>query len=443
MALSSLTDREQNLLMQLSYCNVDPNTGTSKTMGDLIASLRDSGALSSELASAISSSPALMDLKLVGYSNYDSWTANTTDPSRTSGFVGYAFEDSSGDRGLVFRGTQDAMDWVDNAGASAFGDSLQVQHALDFFATYGNSDGGNYVFGHSKGGNLATEVFINNLDIVEGAHVFNAQPVNWLLLTPEQQAALRSSRYDFAAVDRDLVSKIGVTPYETRFVQLNPDYADTVFGPHDLKAALYDDSGNGYAIQPQPFVDKLLEAAVAGLFHYLATQPWALGTVAIATAIEWVVDGMSQLQQFYEVLVEKASGVVNKIAGLPAALMGALSNFFAELGNALKKRLQDILGRLGRAAARMAGPVRVSTGQLRHVAATLGRVQGRISTIDRRLDRLTSLIEPEKKVVLIAIDWSVGYDYRLARCISYLNSAAQRFESGELALVTRAAQYRT
>lgn len=81
--------------------------------------------------------------------------------------------------------------------------------------------------------------------------------------------------------------------------------------------------------------------------------------------------------------------------------------------------------------------IKVDTGALRTYAGRLGRVNSRISKLDRRLDTLYGQVGLRDLWSLLQADVLTGYSWRLTRCINYLNDTAYDFESVERSLTNQ------
>lgn len=66
------------------------------------------------------------------------------------------------------------------------------------------------MLGHSKGGNLATYVYVNNLEDKVGAYVLNGAPIYWYSLTKEQKKHYSRDRYMFVVYEGTLFLKLAM-----------------------------------------------------------------------------------------------------------------------------------------------------------------------------------------------------------------------------------------
>lgn len=270
--LSNNTDYINNLLNQLAYVDVKQNwepgdnlcTVIESTDPELAGQLREAG---------------LGDYVIKDYQNDNS----------TNGFAATAFENpDTGEAGMSFRGTENLndfgsdiggvitgdeeainsqIDMLDNGSTAITGDSAQAREAVEFFERNRSHTGQNYLYGHSKGGELASQVYAQYHMLINEVHVINPQPINPQSLTEEQRAAFNNGKFDAIVVDGDLVWKLGDAPYSVRIVENNGSQ-DGFFGPHALQSATYDSEGNA-VIEDDPFKDYFWQEVAGGVANFV------------------------------------------------------------------------------------------------------------------------------------------------------------------------------
>ena len=444
--LSSNTDYQNNLLNRLAYC--DLKKGTWKSGDDLITVLKANGytQLADELSSA-----GIKGLKIRDYVN------NNSD----SGFAAIAFEDIyTGERGMSFRGTENLdkmgsdiggvisgdkkaddainsqIDMIDNASTAITGDSAQAQEAIAFYEKNRSEDGDNYLYGHSKGGELAAEVFSEYHDEIQQVHVINPQPINWASLTEEQKKAFNSGKFDAVVVDGDLVWLLGGVPYPVRIIENNGN-SDGFFGPHELTSAKYDPITGEAIIEDEPYKDYVGQG-LAGLAACIIISTIQAGYDLGAEVWSWVEEGYKfftedipeAAQKFYDAIVATYDKVKNYISGVK----DNIKNFIGKMGAAVKNWYNRNLN-AGYKYASANPQINVDTYKLRTYAQRLQRVNGRISRLDGRLDSLYWRVGLLDLWNLMQADILTGYSWRLNRCVSYLNDTATDFENAESALL--------
>lgn len=257
--LSNSNDYSNNLLNQLAYVDINQDWKPGANLCDIV---EKSGY--AELAQSLRDA-GFGEYVIKDYENNNS----------SNGFAAIAFVNpENGEVGMSFRGTENLnnfgsdiggictgddeatnrqIDMLDNASTAITGDSSQASDAVSFFVRNRNDSGENYLYGHSKGGELASQVYARYHFLINGVHVINPQPINTQRMTEEQRMAFQEGKFDAIVIDGDLVWKLGQSPYPVRFVQNNG--TDTsFFGPHMLNSATYDDNGNA-VIEDEPFKD--------------------------------------------------------------------------------------------------------------------------------------------------------------------------------------------
>ena len=258
--LAKCSDEVNNLLNQLAYADIDADWQSGDNLVTVLYNCEEYD-LADKLVAA-----GLEDYTIKDYQNENS----------SNGFAAIAFENpKTGEVGMSFRGTenlnsfvsdiggvisgnQDAInsqiDMIDNISTAVTGDSDQAQLALQFYRENKSDNGNNFLYGHSKGGELAAEVFAEYYKEIVAVHVINPQPINWASLSSKQKAAFNSKKFDAIVVDGDLVWLLGGVPYKVRIVKNNKNKDGDFFGPHMLESASYDDNGQA-EIEKNPYKD--------------------------------------------------------------------------------------------------------------------------------------------------------------------------------------------
>lgn len=195
---------------------------------------------------------ALHDLRLTGYVNDNFGALATTLAPYKTGLVCMAFHDDEGNGIVVYSGCEThrmlsmVQDYLGCFVAALGIDTTQHRRALAFYdAQTAGLSGERGVIGHSKGGNLATYVFINRLEQNLSVYCINAQPYKWGRMNAKQRAALKSGRYEFIAHEGDVVYQTGFVPYISRIVQVNPFLSRRqIVSVHGFCNMQYDGLGN-------------------------------------------------------------------------------------------------------------------------------------------------------------------------------------------------------
>lgn len=135
----------------------------------------------------------------------------------TTGFNALTFEDSFGNTGISYRGSDlyityvVAREWLESNFLEYFIDtSSQSKEALDYFDKHKNKNGNNYIYGHSLGGNLVSHVYLEYFNEIKKAFSINGTPINQKLLdSPEKIEAFNDkTKYSFNIVCDDVVSQL-------------------------------------------------------------------------------------------------------------------------------------------------------------------------------------------------------------------------------------------
>ncbi|MBP3441237.1 MAG: DUF2974 domain-containing protein [Clostridia bacterium] len=441
--LANNNDKQNNLLNRVSYCNLK---GNYKKGDNLITVLRTSGY--NELADELKKE-GLSHLVLKDYVNENG----------SNGFVAIAFEDPrTGECGMSFRGTENLpeiigdsdkllsgdkeaikkhIDMLDNVPNALTGDSPQVERALAFYKRNRNPNGDNYLYGHSKGGELAAEVFAEYHQEIRQVHVVNAQPINPNDLTAKQIQAFRSGKFDAIVIDGDIVSWLGPAPYPVRIVKNNKSQKG-LFGPHDLKSVYYKD-GNA-VIEPYPYKDYPGQGFIATLaFEFITVMQFHMHR---AEKFQEITDKITQfltedlpvfLMKAYDYLTITYQKLKNKFIDF----CEDVDNFFESVGHSIKTFVKTYSSWGGYVAAHNPSII-VDPTKLDLYASRLTNVNRRIRSVDRRLDSLYFDVGIKNLWNLVQADALTDYSFRLNQCINYLTHTASDFKTAENAIKNKA-----
>ncbi len=261
--INDLTHEEKYFLLDLSYIDLDHlidyevrNVSIEKALENALLVRRITPKQTEQINELIDRYAALREkgtqleqVNIIGYQNHNP-VGNTTHDTK-SGFVGYVLEDPNGNRGFLFRGSElgldqkPMVDMGDNLGSAFTGTSVQLTQALKFFDDYKVEGKTNSLYGHSKGNNLQTKVFLENLDLDIYAYGVNGQPIYYYDLTNEQKAALKGDRYTFIIHELDIVNMLGYVDYIDIVVKIK-DYKKLInpFYPHSTGSVEFDETGD-------------------------------------------------------------------------------------------------------------------------------------------------------------------------------------------------------
>ena len=185
-----------------------------------------------------------------------------------SGFQATAFRDSFGNIGISYRGSDfdfsngGLMDWVVADFLEYFkNDSLQRRQALAFFERIGDSDGCNYLYGHSLGGNLASYVYLDNHERIAEVFIVNGYPINQSLIdTDEKIEAFNSLKYVCSFVCGDVVSQLkGYDIYRNNVKRVSNNEAlkPSILSAHLVQSAMFDEFGRFVEATEEEFEQKM------------------------------------------------------------------------------------------------------------------------------------------------------------------------------------------
>lgn len=440
--LSNLTDRQNSLLNKLSYKNIPGNWKPGQSLCDIISKV--DGGLAEELKNA-----GLGGLVMKDY-------VNNNETGSKSGFCAIAFEEpESGAVGMSFRGTEgmddlanNPTDMADNLLTATIGVSAQSKEAVAFFEKNGNKSGNNFLYGHSKGGELAAEVFAASYDNIQKAHVINPQPINYHKLLPEQKLAFLSGKYDAVVVDGDIVWALGACPFPVRFAARNQDYkTGGFFAPHDIDAMIYDKNGGiqscgaPYSDHPLQGTAVLAEKVIVGAVQYgLAGTAFAVNLGM--GIISFILNDVPELAvQFINDVAVKLEKIKNAARDFIDSVKGYANKIYSSLVNWYHANLNA-----GYKFAIANSDIKVNTYLLRDYANRLASVNRRVTNLDRRIDSLYWKICGNEDFIssaralcnLINADMLTGYSFRLQLCINYLNESASAFDNAEANILKNA-----
>lgn len=428
--MKNYTDKQNHLLNKLAYANIESKSWEpGQKLIDLVKE-----PYKAELKAA-----GLGDLVIVDY-------ANNNEGGSYSGFCAIAFKDpGTGEVGMSFRGTENLdkftsenqVDMMDNVHTALNGESKQKQEALEFFKKNKALYGDNYLYGHSKGGELASEVFAENHDEVVQMHIINPQPINPSQLTEDQKKALKGDKVDVIIIDGDTIHSLGGWPFSTentRYVKNNGTQSG-FFGPHQLASVTIE--GDNYVIEENPFanypsqhtfcqvVKPIIESAQKGYLDKISGVVFVVSWIYtfVVRDLPAMIDKLQEIViGFYEKIIELKEQFDRFVADFKEFVQNVVNSF---------KNWVNANFNPGYKAAVANPNVEVNTFMLRTYANRIYEVNRRISNLDGRLDSLYWKVGLLGLWNLMQADALTGYSWRLSRCASYLNETAGAFEQAE------------
>ena len=271
--LKSISDEEQVLLTKLSYLDFDIEKfeklkfdGKKVTISDLekllvnpnSSYLKISETKRRECLGDIKLSTQLeviQELKEKGLGDF-SVIDIASDPQIT--FKAIAFEDEKKNRGMAYSGTDFraiSKDADDNLPNHLKESQEQIEAAKYFFENNSDKSDYNYIYGHSLGGNMVNNIYIENSKKIRKAFTVNALPVNHEKLEDDDKMAALwdDDKYQCYVIGGDCANELeSEKEYELciRYVknmlpinEAPPAKYNNLLCCHILEGASYDDEG--------------------------------------------------------------------------------------------------------------------------------------------------------------------------------------------------------
>ncbi|MBR6821219.1 MAG: DUF2974 domain-containing protein [Bacilli bacterium] len=290
--LENLNDLQKSLLTQISYLNINDegrekilNSGISVSeLSTYLANpddmfvgddLFDNNVTHSVVDKVVGDKGIITHKELVdclienGLSYIFITNISNKKGTLTNGFQALTFVDSYGNTGISYRGsdfnlTQGGInDWLEADVLEYFtGSSSQVREALKYFEDNKNSNGNNYLYGHSLGGNLTSHTYLHNHDEIREAFTVNGNPINQKLLdTPEKVEAFNDpEKYHCNVIGGDIVGHFkSCSSYRNnvKYIHNNGQYSNTPVSAYMIQAAEFDENGNFVVIDEKEMVKEM------------------------------------------------------------------------------------------------------------------------------------------------------------------------------------------
>lgn len=434
--LNELTEEQKGFLNEIAYINIPENWGKVDNLADLVE---------------LSGREDLMDFIFDDKNKHLAQLVikeyvNNNDENSKSGFCAIAFQDPvTGQIGMSFRGSEndhhEGQDWkkdmFDNFATALIGTSPQSAEAIAFYQRNKDSDGNNYLYGHSKGGELATSVYVLDYINIQGVHVINAQPINGMKLLPDQIAALQSSKFTALVVNGDIVAWLGARLYPVKFV-VNNGKEGGFLGPHSIGNIAYDENGNAI-VETKPFSGHFWQGVTA-IFAtgIVSTLQFKLRIPALAANIIVRISNflIHDLPQLVKEFVEFSKRVIESIKEFTREVKEALKSFVSDLVSAVTSRFKQVFNSGYKYA--LSNPViKLETYKLRNYADRLRKVNTRLNSLDSRINSLYWQVGFLDLLTLLQADLMTGESRKIKRCIAYLEETAQDFEEVEKKIMSQ------
>lgn len=455
MSLDNLNDEEKNILLQLSYFDLPQGRYKGLSVEEIWQKVKrdpDNGgearrkALEEYFQSDRYKNSNLANVTVTGYENNNPNMGGKSE----SGFVGYAWGDSDGNATAVFRGSENPTDWdhfktdwVSNGSAGIGNEIQQQEEANRFYQQFiHTSNGEKFVFGHSKGGNLASYVFVHNLDDKVGGYVINGAPLFWPSLTDEQKEALMGKNFDFIAYEGDFVHDLGYAPYLDKVVEINKDFYLDPFYPHyetsvDFKDGTFEKAHDGGIHSARDYIGEIfkfdLVYAIEGVRKLYQAAIFLKDAALMVIQATW--KGMKEAAN------KVINGFVTAYRGLKnvtAKAINEVKNFFDKV----KHKVTGLLSRIGHALpgghAAVEPYLKVNIQRLFYYVQRLQAIKRKTAELNNRIDSLYLEAGIFGLDNVLKADILTTFNGTINQNIAYLNKVATLLESAESKLVAKA-----
>ncbi|MCM3585270.1 DUF2974 domain-containing protein [Mesobacillus maritimus] len=467
MSLTDLTEQEKNLLLQLSYLDLPPETKVNGkkpiSFEDTIATIDvdtlpgDAKDRYQAISNYLTHSPnsALKDLQLVGYRNHNPNAGNTTGGTAESGFVGYAFKDSQGNGAAIYRGSENPgdsahlkTDWLSNFQAGLGMEIEQQLEANQFYQDFIQGlEGDQLVFGHSKGGNLAAYVLVHNYQENSElqSYIINGAPLAWWMLEDEQREILKGDRNTFIVYEGDIVHQLGYAPYVDKSVKLTENDYDDPFYPHYETSVTFGENGDfvGAYDGKKWYSDIADFGSIIGMF--------AGGLVGKAR--DWVSEQiaairnatLSVIHSTVRGLTAAANAVINSVVGFVESVrqvtgqaIQGLRNYFDHVVTNTRLMFSSFIGSITGNNFSVEPYLKVDVQRLAYYSSRLQTIKRKTDQLNRRIDELYLEVGLRGIDNVFRADMLTTFDWQIKQNIDYLNKTAALVERAESLLVGKA-----
>ncbi|THE12422.1 DUF2974 domain-containing protein [Bacillus timonensis] len=463
MSLTNLNDEEKNILLMLSYLDLPPDADVEGKSMEQIWNIankipNNGGKVRyeklEEFFNTKYDSSALSDVHLKQYQNFNPNDGNNSSGRSSSGFVGYAWGDSQDNASAVFRGSEDMKDqahfdtdWISNFEAGVGIEIQQQREANEFYQQFVKGVNGEILLlGHSKGGNLATYVYVNNLEDKVGAYVLNGAPIYWYSLTKEQKEALLGDRYMFVVYEGDVVSQAGYAPYVDKIVKIDKDALEYLgemkdpFYPHYETSVEFNDKGEFKHFEEGSSLVRDVSSTIMLKLSKLievvkATYPVAK---AIADATIRVIHSIkSGIEAAAHFIKEQVIKYAKKAMQVAIGTVKAIGDYFDNLIKDVTSFFVNVIKKLG-GYFPVEPYLKVNIDRLYYYAQRLEAIKRRVSVLNDKIDSLYWEVDLLDIRHVLSADILTSFSYRLNQNINYLNAAARLLDSNETKLVGKA-----
>lgn len=288
-----------------------------------------------------------------------------------------------------------------------------------------NSSGNNFLFGHSKGGELSESVYVNHYSEIKGVHLLNPQPLNPYSLAHDQVIAMQSEKLDIVVNEEDYVWFLGTLPTHNMRIAKKKDGEN----PHLFSAVQFKENGD---IEPGTpawweFPSYLVIKNFTMTFQFAFSSVGALYNSNMRV-INFLTKG--DKNKAYEYIKSIKTSVLsfgNELLDFVNALSEFLMQTIARVEK-LNNKSQNVKAHTSESCST---EIKVDTYELRKCAERLSRVRQRVNALNNDIENLYRATGLKDLYLLIQSGVISKQDYKLLQCISYFNDTAEDFDNAE------------
>ncbi|WP_210364453.1 DUF2974 domain-containing protein [Bacillus sp. REN3] len=472
MSLKNLTEKEKNILMQLSYLDIPPKFEVSETkprnIHVILNEIEESGIdVDNERMANIQAyleenkNSPLHSIKVTGYDNNNPNEANNSNGKSESGLVAYSIKDSDGNGAVLFRGSESMgdwdhikTDWTGNVIAGIGIETQQHKEAMKFYdAHMADVSGHITIYGHSKGGNISSHVYVNNYGEKVDAYVVNGAPLWWFSLTDDQKEALKGDSFTFITYEGDFVSHLGYAPYVDKIVKLNKNHGDYAnpFYPHYETSV--DFNPDGSFVSTRGADEWMITDIARDLYYSIGSTVAYIGNTLVdwgrdtaVTAINWAREAamvvssaaLNIVYNTYQGMVNAANYVRDQALQFISRLQNFGRDLVADARRFFDTVAQSTRSIISRAIKFITGGSNPVEPFIRVDVSRLYYYSNRLRALQRRTQQLRDMIDDlylEAGILgldnVLKADISLSFDGRIPDSIAYLNRTAELLDRNE------------
>ncbi|WP_042462805.1 Mbeg1-like protein [Neobacillus dielmonensis] len=455
MSLDNLNDEEKNILLQLSYFDLPEGRYKGLSVEQIwqkVKRIPDNGgdarreALEEYFGSERYKNSDLANVVLNGYQNNNPNMGGKSE----SGFVGYAWGDGDGNATAVFRGSENPLDWdhfktdwVSNGSAGIGNEIQQQEEASRFYQQFVHpAEGEKFVFGHSKGGNLASYVFVHYLEDDVNGYVINGAPIFWPSLTREQQDALRGEKFDFIVYDGDFVHDLGFAPYVDKVVEINKNVYLDPFYPHyetsvNFKNGSFEKVSPGGIYTPGDLMGEIIKFelvyTIQGGRKIYQAAIFMRDAALMVISATW--KGMKEAAQR---VIDGCVAVYQGLKNVTSKVIKDVRNIFAKLQQKVNLALAQIAHAISGGQFVVEPYIKVNLHRLAYYAHRLQAIKRKTDEINSEIDSLYLKVGITGFDNLLKADILTTFHFTINQNINYLKTAASLLEGAESRLLAKA-----